>query len=81
MLYFIIINIFSFIVMYIDKQKAIHCKWRISENFLMSLAIIGGSIGIYLGMNTFNHKTRHLKFKVGVPIIILLQLLLIFFSQ
>ncbi len=61
--------------MYYDKKKAIKGQWRISEATLITIAIIGGSIGVYLGMQNFRHKTKHLKFKVGIPIIIIFQII------
>lgn len=75
--YFIIINIISFILMFLDKRRAIKNKWRISENTLMLVSILGGSIGGILGMYTFRHKTKHIKFKVGIPIILIIQLLIL----
>ena len=73
--YIIIINVISFILMFSDKRRAIKNKWRISENTLMIVSILGGSIGAILGMYTFRHKTKHLKFKVGIPTILIIQLL------
>lgn len=73
-IYLLIINVIAFISMYIDKQRAINHKWRIKEATLLCLAILGGSLGAYLGMKTFRHKTKHLKFTLGVPIIIFLQI-------
>ena len=75
--YFIIINIISLILMFLDKRRAIKNKWRISENTLMLVSILGGSIGGILGMYTFRHKTKHIKFKVGIPIILIIQLLIL----
>ena len=75
--YFIIINIISLILMFLDKRRAIKNKWRISENTLMIVSILGGSIGGILGMYTFRHKTKHIKFKVGIPIILIIQLLIL----
>ncbi|MDS0524491.1 DUF1294 domain-containing protein [Clostridium sp. SHJSY1] len=73
-IYLAIINITSFLVMHIDKQKAIHKKWRISESNLLILSILGGSIGMLLGMSFFRHKTKHKKFTIGVPLILIIQL-------
>lgn len=70
-----IINIVTFIIYGIDKYKAKKGKWRIPENSLIGLAIIGGSIGAYLGMRVWHHKTMHLKFKYGIPLIIVIQLI------
>lgn len=72
--YLIAINIITFIVYGIDKQKAKKGQWRISEFTLLTLAAIGGSIGAWIGMQVWRHKTQHLKFKFGVPAIIFLQL-------
>lgn len=71
----VIINIVTFIIYGIDKYKANKGKWRIPENSLIGLAIIGGSIGAYLGMRVWHHKTMHLKFKYGIPLIIIIQLI------
>ena len=71
-----IINIVTFIIYGIDKYKAKKGKWRIPENSLIGLAIIGGSIGAYLGMRVWHHKTMHLKFKYGIPLIIVIQLVI-----
>ena len=62
------------IVYGIDKLKAKKGKWRITESTLLLLAIIGGSIGAFLGMKVWHHKTMHKKFKYGIPLIIILQL-------
>ena len=70
------INALAFIVYGIDKLKARKGRWRIPEATLLLLAIIGGSIGAWLGMKVWHHKTMHLKFKYGLPAIILLQLAL-----
>lgn len=72
--YLFIINIIAFIIVYIDKQKAIKKQWRIKESTIILISIIGGSIGAYLSMYSFRHKTKHLKFTLGIPIIILIQL-------
>lgn len=76
-IYILLINILGFLLMYIDKQRAIKNKWRISEANLLSIAIIGASIGMYIGMNKFRHKTKHNKFKIGIPTIIFIQVLFI----
>lgn len=72
--YILIINILTFIVYGIDKLKAKKGKLRIPESTLLLLAIIGGSIGAFLGMKVWHHKTMHKKFKYGIPLIIILQL-------
>lgn len=77
-IYFIIMNIFGFTMMGIDKWKAKKHLWRIPEATLFIIAIIGGSIGSILGMYTFRHKTRRWYFAYGMPSILLLQLLVLF---
>ena len=76
--YLLIINILGFIFMYIDKEKAKKHKWRISENTLIILSLLGGSIGSFIGMNKFRHKTKHIKFKYGIPLIIIFQIIFIY---
>lgn len=73
------VNIFTFCSYGVDKYKAIHNKWRIPESTLILFAAIGGSVGAYLGMRVFHHKTKHPKFYIGVPIIFILQIALIIF--
>lgn len=75
LLYLLGINAFGFLIMLIDKTKARRGKWRIPESTLMTVAIIGGSIGSLLGMYAFRHKTRHPKFTLGIPLIIVAQIL------
>ena len=75
--YLLIINAIAFLLMLIDKQKARQNKWRISEAALMFSAILGGSIGALLGMYTFRHKTKHLKFTLRIPTILVLQTFLV----
>ena len=76
-IYLIIINIISFLAMFIDKKKAEKEKWRIKESTLLLLSIFGGSIGGILGMYIFHHKTKKPRFYVGLPVISVLQILLI----
>ena len=77
--YLLIVNAIAFLLMLIDKQKARKNKWRISEAALMFSAVLGGSIGALLGMYTFRHKTKHLKFTLGIPTILVLQIFLVIF--
>lgn len=77
MIYLILgINILSFILMGIDKYKAIKNNYRISENTLLLISILGGGIGSLLGMILFHHKTKKLKFQILVPISILINIYL-----
>ena len=73
-IYLLIINVVTFFVYGIDKVKAKHSWWRIPESTLISLAVIGGSIGAWLGMRAWRHKTRHKKFRYGIPAILLVHL-------
>lgn len=79
--YLIIINIVAFGMYGIDKQKAIKKQWRIPEAKLLAVAAIGGSAGALLGMQFFHHKTRKWKFRLGVPLILAVQLILWRFLQ
>ena len=74
--YLLAINIASFFLYGIDKYKAKKGKWRISEATLLLMAVIGGSIGAWVGMRIWHHKTMHKKFKNGIPIIIIMQVAL-----
>lgn len=75
--YVIIINLIAFIVYGIDKRKAMLHQWRIPEATLLMLALIGGSIGAWFGMQFFHHKTRHPKFYIGVPLILIVEFALL----
>ncbi len=75
--YLVIINILAFGLSGYDKSAAIHKKRRIPEKTLFFIAIMGGSIGLYISMSFFRHKTKHLSFTIGVPIIILVQAVLV----
>ena len=75
--YLITINIATFLVYGLDKWKAKKSKWRIREAALLGLAVLGGSIGAWLGMKVWHHKTMHKKFKYGIPAILIIQLILI----
>lgn len=76
LIYLAIINAFGFLLMLIDKQKAKKKKWRIPEARLLLTAAVGGSVGTLLGMYAFRHKTLHKKFTLGVPAILIGQILL-----
>ena len=78
--YLIVINVVTFLIYGIDKWQAKKGKWRISEATLLLLAIIGGSIGAWLGMKVWHHKTMHKKFKYGIPAILIIQIILITYS-
>jgi len=67
--YLLLVNVVTFFTYGIDKYKAKKGKWRISEATLLLMAFLGGSIGAWLGMKAFHHKTMHKKFYIGVPIL------------
>ena len=74
--YLLAINAVTLIVYGIDKYKAKKAKWRIPEAILLLLAVFGGSIGAWMGMKIWHHKTMHKKFKYGIPAILLIQIAL-----
>lgn len=76
LVYLLIINAAGFLLMRSDKIRARKKRWRIPEATLMTVAALGGSIGSFLGMYTFRHKTRHRKFTLGIPAILVFQLIL-----
>lgn len=72
--YLIIINALGLLLMFTDKQKAKKGAWRIPERTLMTVAALGGSLGSLLGMELFRHKTKHLKFTLGIPALLVLHI-------
>lgn len=76
-IYFIIINLFTFFVMWIDKNRAKKGKWRVPENTLLLLVLLGGGVGGIAGMYLFRHKTQKAKFVIGFPIILICETILI----
>ena len=73
--YLIGINLAGFAMMGIDKAKAVRRKWRISEKALFGVGILGGSLGAWIGMYWFHHKTRHWQFVIGMPLILAVQIM------
>ncbi len=74
LIYLAVINIIAFFLYGIDKWKARHDKWRVTEARLLWIAVAGGSIGALLGMKIWHHKTKHNKFRFGLPAILILQI-------
>ena len=74
--YLLAINAVTFIIYGIDKYKAKNAKWRIPEATLLLMTVIGGSVGAWLGMKVWHHKTMHKKFKYGIPAILMIQIAL-----
>ncbi len=81
LIYLIAINVVTFFLYGIDKWKAKRSKWRISEATILGLAVIGGSIGAWLGMKVWHHKTMHKKFKYGLPLILIVQIAIVFLTS
>ena len=77
LIYLVAMNVVTFFAYGIDKWKAKRSKWRISEATLLGMAVIGGSIGAWLGMRVWHHKTMHKKFQFGIPLIIVAQVAMI----
>ena len=76
LIYLLVINLVTFLTFGADKRRAKRDKWRVRERTLFLLAIIGGSVGALLGMLVFHHKTKHWYFCVGIPAILVLQIVL-----
>ena len=75
LIYLLIINIFGFFIMWLDKRKAIKGSWRIPEKTLFLITALGGGIGTIAGMYTFRHKTQKLNFVIGFPFITILEII------
>lgn len=73
----LVLNFLGFVLAGVDKRRAVRKLWRIPERQLMLVAFFGGAVGLYLGFRVFRHKTRHPKFMIGVPLILLVQVTLI----
>lgn len=76
-----VINIITFAVFGIDKLKAVRDKWRVPEKVLFLLSLLGGSLGAIVGMYSFRHKTKKLAFKIGIPLILIVQIVFIYFMN
>ena len=76
-IYLIVINLIGFLAMLLDKRKAQKHKWRIPEKTLFYITFLGGGIGTIAGMYTFRHKTKKLKFTIGLPTILILEIILV----
>lgn len=74
-LYLIAVNALSFLLMLADKHRARKKLWRIPERTLLGAAVLGGSLGSLIGMYLLRHKTKHPKFFVGIPVILMLQVI------
>lgn len=76
-IYLLIMNLFTFLIMGIDKKKAKKGSWRVPEKTLFTLVALGGGIGGIAGMYVFKHKTKKMKFIIGFPLIIIMQIVVI----
>ena len=79
LIYLLIINALAFALMLMDKRKAIKGHWRVPEKTLLGAALLGGSLGCLLGMYTVRHKTKHLQFSIGVPVILAIEIIIFVF--
>lgn len=69
-----IVNVAGFILPAVDKRRAKKDRWRIRESTLFLISALGGSVAMYISMRLFHHKTKHKRFMIGIPVIIILQL-------
>jgi uncharacterized membrane protein YsdA (DUF1294 family) len=76
--YYLLVNLTSFILMGRDKSLARRGRWRIPEAWFFILALIGGALGVWFGMKYFHHKTKHNRFVYGIPLVLILNMALIF---
>lgn len=81
LIYLIIINLIGFFMMWSDKRRAKWGKWRIPEQTLFIVTALGGGIGTIAGMYTFRHKTKKLKFTIGLPVLVILEIILIIYLK
>ena len=81
LLYLLMINIIGFFMMWSDKRKAKKGKWRIPEQTLFIVTALGGGIGTIAGMYTFRHKTKKMKFIIGLPALVILEIVAIIYMK
>lgn len=74
--YLLGVNVISFSLMGIDKRKAMRKNWRVPERTFWGLGLLGGALGLLVGMSWFRHKTKHASFKVGVPFLLIVNIVL-----
>ena len=80
-IYLAVINLIGFMAMWSDKRKAQKNQWRIPEGTLMTICLLGGGIGTISGMYKFRHKTKKLKFTVGMPTILIVEIILLIYMD
>lgn len=76
-IYLLIMNMAGIIICGIDKKRAVRHWWRIPERQIFLIAALGGSVGVLIGMYGFRHKTKHRQFTLGIPLILLCQIILV----
>ena len=81
LLYLLMINLIGFLMMWSDKRRAKWGKWRIPEQTLFIVTALGGGIGTIAGMYTFRHKTKKLKFTIGLPALVILEIALVIYLK
>ena len=81
LLYLLMINLIGFLMMWSDKRRAKWGKWRIPEQTLFIVTALGGGIGTIAGMYTFRHKTKKLKFTIGLPALVILEIILVIYLK
>lgn len=79
LIWLLVANLWAFFLCWWDKRKAKRGQWRVPERRLMTLALLGGELGLWLGMQRFRHKTKHKKFTLGVPACFVLHLAIVIF--
>lgn len=77
-LYIVFLNLITFVIMFSDKRRARKHQWRIPEKTIFLLSFLGGSLGSLCGMYIFHHKTKHLSFRILLPIFLILNLIVLF---
>ena len=77
--YLVVINLIAFVLYGIDKKRAIRNEHRIKESVLLWIARLGGAVGSWLGIKIFRHKTKHTKFRIVVPLWIVIWIMIAVF--
>ena len=77
-LYIVCLNLVTFVIMFADKRRAIKHQWRIPEKTILLLSLIGGSLGSLCGMFVFRHKTKHLSFRILLPLFFIFHIVVVF---
>lgn len=81
LIYLLMVNLIGFLMMWSDKRRAKLGKWRIPEQTLFIVTALGGGAGTIAGMYTFRHKTKKLKFTIGLPAIVILEIILVIYLK